>query len=192
MGLGIGGSKNKSKNTSSSTIDQTAVSEMSNRGYDAIMRQIGSLSGMDYQAFDPASIATFLNPATQQVTDASLAQINAAGDEARAQRQSDMAGAGAFGNDRRGIYDAQLDADVDRQRAELIAGLNQSNYNNALSAAMTENAARNSQQLDIAGLISQLLGGTVGQEGTMRTTGRQTGTSTSKGSQIGFSWASGR
>ena len=181
--MSIGGSKGKSK--TSQSFNQTQTNTLSDRAAGLIGGQIGSLMGQDYKAFDPASMGAFSNPFTADVIDSSLARLNHEGDIARMEQKAEMAKRGAFGNDRRGIYEATLDAEIDRNRGELISGLNAANFQQSLAAALGENQNQNAYNLDIQGLISALVS-QVANEGTTRGSGTSQGTT--KNSGFGFSW----
>jgi len=181
--MSIGGSKGKSKTNQS--FNQTQTNTLSDRAAGLLTGQIGALGGMDYRAFDPASMEQFSNPFASDVIDASLARLNHEGDVARAAQKADTAGRGAFGNSRRNIYEAELDAGIDRNRGDLIAGLNAANFQQAQAAALGENQNQNAYNLDIQGLISALIS-QFGNEGT--TTGSGTSQGTTKNSGLGFSW----
>ncbi len=176
--------KNKQKSSSSQTIDQTQTNTLSPRAYDAITGQIGDMRQRSYQMFDPSTISQYLNPNKQAVIDASLAQANQADAQARTQQQSDFAKAGAFGDKRRGVYEAELGAQQSRDRASLIAGLESDAYDKAQTIAQNENTAGNAYDLSVQQLISSLIGMLSG-EGTSTTKGTQTGTQ--KGSGTSFS-----
>lgn len=178
--------KNKQKSSSSQTIDQTQTNTLSPRAYDAITGQIGDVKQQSYQMFDPSTIAQYLNPNKQAVIDASLAQADQADAQARAQQQSDFAKAGAFGDKRRGIYEAELAGNQSRDRASLIAGLESDAYDKAQSIAQSENTAGNAYNLSVQQLISSLVGMLSG-EGTSTTKGTQTGTQKGTGTSFSLS-----
>jgi hypothetical protein len=189
-----GGSNRQSSNTNQSQqFDQTSTFRLSDRAYGLLWDQAGRLRGMDYQELDPNSVEGFLNPYQDQVVNATMGRLNYEGDRARAGLKSDMAASGAFGNNRRGILEAELEGQIDRNRTEALAGLNQRGYDQALAAAMAENQGRNAYGLDIQSLVSQLLLGSVGREGTERSYGTSSGTSATTGRtsgfNFGFSWA---
>lgn len=168
MAFSIGGSKNKSKSSG------TATNTLSDRAVGAIDGQIGNLRDQTYQKFDPASIGTFQSPYTKDVIDASLATANQQDAIARNQQDSEFAKAGAFGDTRRGVYQAELAGNQSRDRAALVAGLNDASYSQALQAALGENQAANGYNQNQQSLINQLIA-MYGQEGTQKTTGKSTG-----------------
>lgn len=181
--MSIGGSKGKSKTKES--FNQTQTNTLSDRAAGLLTGQIDALKGMDYRAFDPASMAQFSNPYTSDVIDASLARLNHEGDVARAGLKADQAARGAFGNSRRGIQEAELEGHLDRNRGELIAGLSAANFGQAQAAALGENQNLNAYNLDIQALISALAG-QFANEGTTKGSGTSQGTT--KNSGFGFSW----
>lgn len=168
MAFSIGGSKNKNKSSG------TATNTLSDRAVGAIEGQIGNLRDQTYQRFDPASISTFQSPYTRDVIDASLATANQQDAIARNQQDSEFAKAGAFGDTRRGVYQAELAGNQSRDRAALVAGLNDQAFRTALEAAMGENNSANQFNQNQQSLINQLIA-MYGQEGTQKTTGKSSG-----------------
>jgi len=184
MAIGASGSKNKSK--SSGTLDQTQTQTLSDRAAGYLSGGINDLRGQSYQQFDPSSIAQYQNPYQQDVINASLAQADQTDAMARAQQQSDFAKAGAFGDKRRGIYEAQLAGDQSRDRASLIAGLNSQNYGQAQQTAIGQNDNANNYSLQIQQLLNQLYGG-FANEGTTQT--NQATTGKSSGYSLNGGWS---
>lgn len=182
-GLSLSGGKNKSKQ--SQQVAQTTSNTLSDRAAGMLTGGINSLQGKTYHAYDPASAQQYMDPYQGQVIDASLAQADHADAIARAQQQSDIAGRGAFGDARRGIYEAELQGNQSRDRASLIAGLNSANYGQAQQAAMGQNDNANQYDIAIQQLINQLRGGFT-NEGTQAMNGTSSGKS--KGYNLGFGW----
>lgn len=180
MAFSLGGSKNKGK--SSQTVDQTQTNTLSDRAAGLLMGGIGRLEGRQFQGLNPEDIARFQNPYQTDVVDATMAQLAQDRLEARNGLKADMAGAGAFGDKRRGVLEAQLEGGLDRNTAATLAGLNAQGFNTALSAAQGENMARNQYDLSLEELIARLRSG-FANEGTSRTQGTTTG----RTSNIGLS-----
>lgn len=176
--ISLGGSKNRSKGSSTNTYNQTQTNTLSDRAAQYLNQGIGELQGMDYSRFDPASISAYESPYTQNVIDASLAQAARADAIARNQQMSDFGRAGAFGDDRRGIYEAELAGNQSRDRAELIAGLRDRAYTGARDIAVGENQNANQYELAIQQLLAQL-------RSQFANEGTQVGSGTSKGTQKG-------
>ena len=172
----IGASGSKSKSRQSSTQNQTQTNTLSDRAAGMLNQGISDVQGMSYGRFDPASIGQYQSPYTEDVINASISQADQRDAVARAQQQSDFAKAGAFGDNRRGIYEAELAGTQSRDRASLIAGLNDKAYTDARGVAMGENQNQNQFQLALQQLLNQLRGG-FANEGTQT----MQGTSVSKG-----------
>lgn len=179
-GLSLGGSKGKSKQSTS----QTQTNTLSDRAAGMLNQGISDVSGMKYAGFDPSTVAKFESPYTQEVIDTSLAQADQTDAQARAQQQSDVAAAGAFGDKRRGIYEAELAGTQSRDRASLIAGLRDRSYTGARDIAVGESQNQNQFALALQTLLAQLRSG-FANEGTQTMKGTQTG----KTSNMGFTWA---
>lgn len=180
--MSLSGSKSKSRQ--SSTSNETQTSALSDRAAGMLNQGISDVQGMQYGRFDPASIDQYQSPYTQDVIDASLRQADYGDAVARNQQNDRFAKAGAFGDDRRGIYEAQLAGDQSRNRGELIAGLNDRAYGQALTTAQGENQNQNQFQVMMQQLLAQLRGG-FANEGTRTSVGSSTGKSS--GTNIGFS-----
>jgi len=104
---------------------------------------------------------------------------------------SDIGKAGAFGDKRRGIMEAELEGEQDRTAASTLAGLNSAGYGQALNAAMAEGQNQNAYGLNVQQLIQQLLAGSYGQEGTSQMQGTQSGRSSRTGMGFGFTYGGG-
>jgi hypothetical protein len=187
--MAIGASGSKSKNKESSTTNQTQTNTLSDRAAGMLNQGISDVSGMSYNRFDPASIGQYQSPYTQDVIDATLARSAQSDAVAQNEQQSQFAQAGAFGDKRRGIYEAQLAGDQSRNRGELIAGLNDRAFGQARDVAMGENQNENQYGLMIQQLLAQLRGG-FANEGTQTLDGRSTGKST--GTNIGLTGSWGK
>lgn len=85
--------------------------------------------------FTQSNIQNFMNPYTQQVTNATMANIN----ETNAQQQQQVIGnailRGAWGGDRAGIAQSELARQQGLASNPTLAGLNQANYSQALNTA---------------------------------------------------------
>lgn len=185
MALSLTGGKSKSKEKSSFENQGTSSFSLSPYARGLLGQQFGALQNNQYEGLDTARIAELQNPNTAAVADAAMASFDANAERTRAQQQSDFAASKAFGDDRRGIYEAELDANLARDRAGMVAGLNADAYAQAQAAALAEMQGRNDFNLGNAGLLTQLLD-IIGREGT--TTSRQsgTGTGTKSGYNLGF------
>jgi len=112
------------------------VSEMS-MAAQPYYEQIGAISGMtpaDYQAMTEANLSSY----TANVMDPALARMAREREIARTQEQADIARAGAFGNVRRGVYEAEREAAYQVAQDELIANLMRQGYNEAQAATMAQ------------------------------------------------------
>jgi len=129
---------------------------------DPYLQQIGDQSIDPYlervqtRGIDPADISRFQDPYMRDVVDASLRDFDVGTDRAANVRRARQAGAGAFGG-RQGLYDAQLDAEIARQRGGLGAGLRSQAYQQALGAATRQ--ADLGQRADISDQATMLRGG---------------------------------
>jgi hypothetical protein len=111
-------------------------------------------------AFDPTTIAAFLDPYQQSVTQEALAEFSRQADIQRNQLAAQAARGGALGGSRYGIAEAELGRNLaDIQSRRTFEDLSR-NFNQAQNAAQTafENQQRRQQG------VAQLLGGLGGQQ----------------------------
>lgn len=188
MSLSFGGSKQKATNNQS--FNQTSNFSMSPRAAGLLTDSMSRIGGMEYQSFDPASTQQYMNPYQQDVVDSTMSRLNYEGDRDRNQLTSGIAQAGAFGDKRRGIMEAELEGQIDRNRSETLAGLNQQGYSQAQQIALGENSNQNQYALALEALLAQLAG-SFSNEGTTSSRGTSTGTSTQSGSNFGLGFSYG-
>lgn len=193
MALSIGGNKNKSKSTSNQTMNQTSTSALTGDSRAVLQQRLAELNGQNYEGLDPRAYEAFLDPFTNEVIDATTADINASRDaEANMQRQA-MLARGALGtSDRRGVREAELTGQYDRTLASTIAGLRSSGFRQAQGVAQAENANKNSYQATLQQQINQLLS-LLANDRVTTTTGNSSGISTGKqtGMNFGFTYGGG-
>lgn len=84
------------------------------------------------------AISNYLNPYTQDVTNATLAQINQQNQVQQNQLQGSTVGSGGLGNSRLGVMQAQLAGQQAQQTNSTLANLNSQNYIQALQAAQQD------------------------------------------------------
>lgn len=185
--MAISGGKNKTKTTGSQTQSFDQTTSLTDQARGLLSGRVDELGGRQYQALDPNAYKAYENPYQQEVIDATTADINAQRDLAGNQQRSDIAKAGAFGDDRRGIMEADLQGQYDRTLATTLGGLRSRGYESAQGTAQGENTNKNQYQMQTEALLNQLYS-ILGNE--TRTQGTSKGTS--KGSQtgmnLGFSW----
>jgi hypothetical protein len=181
----------RSRESSNQTMNQTATNSLSDRARGVFDSEIERLRGMEYDPVGSADIARFSNPYQQDVIDATMGQLNQSRLVGRNQQMSDIGKAGAFGDKRRGIMEAELEGQQDRTAASTLAGLNSANFGQARDAAMAESGSRNAYGLNVQQLLQQLLAGSYGQEGTTQTQGTQSGSARRSGTGFGFTYGGG-
>lgn len=103
------------------------------------------------------NVTGFMSPYQQNVIDTTMARLSQARAERDAATKAQLAGARAFGNTRRGVYEAQLAAEQDLNTAQTLANLYQQGYGQAagLAAGLPGQRLQASQQL--AALAPQAL-----------------------------------
>lgn len=81
------------------------------------------------------NVQGFMNPYQQNVIDATMNRLAQARAERDAATKAQLAASRAFGNERRGVYEAQLAAEQDRTAAETLANLYSQGYGQAAQMA---------------------------------------------------------
>lgn len=190
MALSFGKNKSKSSGSTTQNFDQTTNTSLSPRAWNLLNSRIGEIGGQEYQRLDPNAYKEYENPYQQEVIDATTADIMASRGQAQNADRSMLAGAGAFGDKRRGIVEAETTGNYDRTLATTLAGLRSRGYESAQGVAQGENTNANAYEADLQRRIDALMS-LLGQETTSRQTGTARGTSQnrSSGMNFGASWS---
>lgn len=181
MALSLGGGKNKSR--TSQSFDQTQSTRLSDRAYGTLMDRIGAIGGQQYRKLDPGDYKAYMNPFDQDVIDATTADIMAARGQAANTDRAMLAGAGAFGDDRRGIVEAETAGQYDRTLANTLAGLRSRGFSEATGIAQGENTNQNAFNADLQRRIDALMALLANE-----TTTKSSGTSLGKSSGRSFNF----
>jgi hypothetical protein len=99
--------------------------------------RVAGIAGMtpaDYAAMTEANMSPFQS----QVIDAALARSNREREIARTGEMADITRAGAFGNERRGVFEAERAAQFELGRDQMIANLLQQGFTQAQAATMAQ------------------------------------------------------
>ena len=142
-------------------------------------QQLGAATQAAQQAaaFGPEQfqqdVAGFMSPFQQNVIDATMARLESARARREADTRAQLAASRAFGNTRRGVYEASLASSEARNMAEVLANLQQQGFSQAaqLAAGLPSQRIQASQQLAALGpqalaqeqAFASMLGG-VGQQ----------------------------
>lgn len=129
------------------------------------MANISNMTPQDYAAQTQAN----MNPYTQNVIDSTLAQSAANYGETQAGLLSNVAGSGAFGNDRRGVAEGQLAADYALGNQSAIANL----LNQGYSQAQAQTMAQIANQAGAAGSAASGFGALGAQDMAMQSANNQ-------------------
>lgn len=182
-------SGSRSRETTNQTQNQTQTRALSDRARGMFDSELERMRGMQYDPVGSADIAQFSNPFQSDVIDATMGRLGQERAVARNQMASGLAQSGAFGDKRRGVLEAEMEGEMDRNTASTLAGLNSANFSQALQAAMAQGQGRNTFAQNNQQLIAQLLGGAYGQEGTTQMQGTQSGTRRGSGMNFGASFS---
>jgi hypothetical protein len=117
--------------------------------------QIADIARMSPQDFAAMTTAN-MSPFQSQVIDASLARAQRERDIARTGEMADITRAGAFGNERRGVFEAERQAAFDVAQNEMIANLMQQGYSQAQAATMAQLGMRQGAAGQAAAGMTQL------------------------------------
>jgi hypothetical protein len=189
--IGGSGSKSKSRQTENQSFNQTQDTRLSDRSFGMLNDRMNALGGREYQTLDPGAYKEYMNPFQQEVIDATTADINAQRGMAQNQDRSNMAAAGAFGDDRRGIVEAETAGQYDRTLATTLAGLRSRGFEGAQGVAAGENNNRNQFDQNTQAMINQLMA-LLGNETTTNSRGTSQGVTKGTGSSmnLGFKYGS--
>jgi hypothetical protein len=110
-------------------------------------------------SFLTGNLGAYMNPYQQQVTDRTMQGLERSRQMAQVNDAARMTAARAFGNDRRGIVEAQTNEAYDRNAADTLANLNSTGFGQAASLMQADqNRALTAQQANQnAGLQGQQL-----------------------------------
>jgi hypothetical protein len=110
-------------------------------------------------SFLTGNLGAYMNPYQQQVTDRTMQGLERSRQMAQVNDAARMTAARAFGNDRRGIVEAQTNEAYDRNAADTLANLNSTGFGQAASLMQADqNRAFAAQQANQnAGLQGQQL-----------------------------------
>lgn len=182
--------KNKSKTSQSQNQSFNQTQSLSPRAYGLLTDRMNEIGQREYQSLDPNAYKNFMNPYQQEVIDATTADIGAQRDLAANEQRADFARRGAFGDDRRGIAEAELGGQYDRTLATTLAGLRSRGFEQAQGVAAGENTSRNQFDQNTQALLNQLMS-ILGNETTTSGTSQGTSRGKSSGMNFGFSYGGG-
>ena len=131
-------------------------------GRAAALQGIAGLTGTGEQ-FDPAGIARFQDPFTQQVIDAQQAEIARLGEQQKRDARAQQIRAGAFGGSRGAIQEAEIGRNVLQQQAKTGAELRSQGFQQAAQQAQQafeQAQARRQQAAQLTGSLGQAGAGT--------------------------------
>lgn len=106
------------------------------------------------------NVQGFMSPYQESVVDATMRRLAQSRAERDAETRSRLASARAFGNERRGVYEAQLAAEQDLNTQQTLANLYQQGYGQAAGLA----SQLPSQQLAASGQLANLGAQAISQE----------------------------
>lgn len=103
-------------------------------------------------------VAGFMSPFQSNVIDATMARLAQARAERDAATKAQLAASRAFGNERRGVYEAQLAGEQDLNTAQTLANLYQQGYGQAAGMAQALPGQQLAGASALAGYGQQALG----------------------------------
>jgi hypothetical protein len=106
------------------------------------------------------NVQGFMSPYQESVVDATMRRLAQSRAERDAATKAQIAGARAFGNERRGVYEAQLAGEQDLNTAQTLANLYQQGYGQAAGLA----SQLPSQQLAASGQLAGISNQVIAQE----------------------------
>lgn len=103
------------------------------------------------------NVQGFMSPYQENVVDATMRRLAQSRAERDAETRARLASARAFGNERRGVYEAQLAGEQDLNTAQTLANLYQQGYGQAAGFAQALPSQQLSGAAQLAGFGSQAL-----------------------------------
>lgn len=103
------------------------------------------------------NVQGFMSPYQESVVDATMRRLAQSRAERDAETRSRLASARAFGNERRGVYEAQLAAEQDLNTQQTLANLYQQGYGQAAGLASQLPSQRLAASGQLAGLSNQMI-----------------------------------
>lgn len=97
-------------------------------------QNLANMTPADYAAMNQANMSAY----TQNVMDPALARMDRERQKQMSQEQAYIAGSGAFGNERRGVFEAESAANYGLGRDAMIADLMRQGYNEAQASTMAQ------------------------------------------------------
>lgn len=180
MSFNLGGSSQRSRTQENTTQTYTPNAQFLDQTQGGLDRALGLMG--NYRQTSQADIDRFANPYLSQVGDATSAALMRSRDVTGNNLDAQAAKAGAFGGTGWGLLRGENNRAYADAEAQALAGINAGGYQQALGAAMGENA--NSNQFDMGALQTYLQGiGLLGNWGT--TTGQGTTNSSGRGMTYG-------
>jgi hypothetical protein len=142
---------NTTQQTAQSGLLGIANSGVGNAALSTAVGTVGNVAGYTPSTITPQTLSTanlsaYMNPYTSAVTSTTLAQLAQENQIADAANDASATSAGAFGGDRSAVQDALTNGQYALAGASTLAGLNQSNYSNAQTAAQSDIANNLSAQ----------------------------------------------
>lgn len=116
---------------------------------------VGGIANMRPEQY-AARVQANMNPYQEQVIDAALARSARERDIARTGEMADITRAGAFGNERRGVFEGERQAAYEIGRDQMVANLLQQGYNQAQAQTMAQLQQQQGAALAAAGGMQQL------------------------------------
>jgi len=125
--------------------------------------QLGQALSAAQQAagYSPATfqqnVQGFMSPYQESVVDATMRRLAQSRAERDAATKASLAASRAFGNERRGVYEAQLASEQDLNTAQTLANLYQQGYGQAAGLASALPAQQLAASGQLAGLSNQMI-----------------------------------
>jgi len=103
------------------------------------------------------NVQGFMSPYQESVVDATMRRLAQSRAERDAATKAQIAGARAFGNERRGVYEAQLAGEQDLNTAQTLANLYQQGYGQAAGLASQMPSQQLAAAAQLGGLSNQVI-----------------------------------
>lgn len=136
--------------------EQAATSGIGKAQLDQATQAAQQAAGYSPATFQQ-NVQGFMSPYQENVVDATMRRLAQARAERDAATKASLAASKAFGNERRGVYEAQLAGEQDLNTAQALANLYQQGYTQASGLASQMPSQQLAASGQLAGLSNQMI-----------------------------------
>lgn len=170
MGFSFGGSKGKNSSKSTTTLDPKLEGALYGRIDDAK----NFAANTPYTPLSADQIRQYENPYTDDVVNATIADMNRYRQIENVDNSARATMGGAWGGSRQGVMDSETQLNSERNLAGILGGLRAQGYGQAVQTGQAENRAGYDWLSNLQQILNQSVGN-LPQYGTTKGTGKTSG-----------------